>query len=324
MNSPVSLNSSIYDATDYLNSELLLNIRLGNSLSTHSNTLRLGNCTAKEVFLHAIGLFPRSTQIEDTKEGESHVVSEGGECWVCIESAGDMVTVTVRGEPSVVETISEQISQAFDKAPIYIKWVIKEDGESVKLPVEKDLLPSNTFYPQIEEGLSSYYDRFLSSRSNVLVMYGPPGTGKTSFIRGLLHHSGKSAIISYDPGVLQRDSIFASFLSGREDFMVLEDADNFLGARSKGNTVMHRFLNVGDGLVSTKRKKIIFTTNLPTIKDVDPALMRPGRCFDVLKFSELTEDQALKIDPNWSGGQTTLSNLFNERSAAMPKGVGFV
>jgi ATP-dependent 26S proteasome regulatory subunit len=48
--------------------------------------------------------------------------------------------------------------------------------------------------------------------------------------------------------------------------------------------MMHRFLNVGDGLVTTKGKKLIFSTNLPSIRDVDSALVRPGRCFDILNF----------------------------------------
>jgi ATP-dependent 26S proteasome regulatory subunit len=74
--------------------------------------------------------------------------------------------------------------------------------------------------------------------------------------------------------------------------MVIEDSDTFLRARTDGNTMMHRFLNVGDGLVTTKGKKLIFSTNLPSTKDIDPALIRPGRCFDVLNFNLLNKEQA--------------------------------
>src|SRR3712207_7327386 len=55
---------------------------------------------------------------------------------------------------------------------------------------------------------------------------------------------------------------------------VLEDADNFLRPRKEGNSMMHRFLNVGDGLVTMSHKKMIFSTNLPSVKEVDPALDR--------------------------------------------------
>jgi ATP-dependent 26S proteasome regulatory subunit len=56
--------------------------------------------------------------------------------------------------------------------------------------------------------------------------------------------------------------------------------------------MMHRFLNVGDGLISLKGKKLIFSTNLPSVRDVDAALTRPGRCFDVISFNNFTLDEA--------------------------------
>jgi ATP-dependent 26S proteasome regulatory subunit len=37
---------------------------------------------------------------------------------------------------------------------------------------------------------------------------------------------------------------------------------------------------------------MIFSTNLPSIKDIDPALVRPGRCYDILNFAELNQEQA--------------------------------
>ena len=98
--------------------------------------------------------------------------------------------------------------------------------------------------------------------------------------------------MTYDNSILGKDHVFADFIEGDRNVFVIEDADNFLGAREDGNDFMHKFLNVGDGLVTTKGKKMIFSTNLPSIKDVDPALTRPGRCYDVLDFQELTVEQA--------------------------------
>jgi ATP-dependent 26S proteasome regulatory subunit len=93
-----------------------------------------------------------------------------------------------------------------------------------------------------------------------------------------------------------------------------------LKARSDGNTMMHRFLNVGDGLVTTKGKKLIFSTNLPSIRDVDPALIRPGRCFDVLSFDQLNGDEAAKLADKLgvtyetkSGGKYSIAEIFNKK-----------
>jgi hypothetical protein len=58
---------------------------------------------------------------------------------------------------------------------------------------------------------------------------------------------------------------------------------------------MHRFLNVSDGLVSVRGKKLIFTSNLPSANDIDDALTRKGRCYDILKFDLLNRKQAQKL-----------------------------
>jgi hypothetical protein len=33
---------------------------------------------------------------------------------------------------------------------------------------------------------------------------------------------------------------------------------------------------------------MIFSTNLPSIRDIDSALTRPGRCFDIVEFKPLS------------------------------------
>jgi ATP-dependent 26S proteasome regulatory subunit len=140
--------------------------------------------------------------------------------------------------------------------------------------------------------------------------------------------------VTYDAAILEKDYVFAQFIEGESNVMVMEDADTFLKARSDGNSMMHRFLNVGDGLVTTKGKKLIFSTNLPSIRDVDSALIRPGRCFDILEFNSLTQEQAekvasksnIKLDrkDKWS-----IAEIFNKEVSAptnksMNRKVGFV
>ena len=330
---PITITSNFYDPSDYLEAEILLNRRFSQGLSTYSQTLHLGNCTASDVLAYVSSLLPGSLSIQGTGEEctVSHIVTadESRSCWVSISKAGEMITVTVKGDGHIVNKVANSVSSQFARSPVYVKWVYGGEGESTKLPLDQSCIPQTLFYPQLgTESLDSYYDRFAVSRSNVLVLFGPPGTGKTSFIKGFLLRSGLNALISYDPSILEKDGIFASFLSGRENVMVLEDADNFLGARSKGNTVMHRFLNVGDGLISTSTKKIIFTTNLPSIKDVDEALLRPGRCFDVMRFGKLSPEQATAIRPNKSfSSDVTLAEVLGEgghSSTPTSSRVGFV
>jgi hypothetical protein len=207
--------------------------------------------------------------------------------------SSNSINVNVYGDEIFLTNIEELLEDHFEFVTSYIEWVYSPDGQSVNVPLNKERLPIAEMYPFLKgESLESYYDRYLSSSSNILLLIGPPGTGKTTFIRGLLAHNDSSAIVTYDSAILEKDYLFARFIEGDDDVMVLEDSDNFLKARSDGNTMMHRFLNVGDGLVTTKGKKLIFSTNLPSIRDVDPALIRPGRCFDVLNFDALSQKEA--------------------------------
>ena len=45
-------------------------------------------------------------------------------------------------------------------------------------------------------------------------------------------------------------------------------------------------------MVRAQGRKIIFTTNLHNIGDIDEALVRPGRCFGVIRTRALALDEA--------------------------------
>jgi len=202
-------------------------------------------------------------------------------------------TVRAVGDVDFCNDMVEIVENNFDVVTSYIEWIYSSDGGSCNVPLNRDRLPVAEMYPFLNgESLESYYDRYMASSANILLLIGPPGTGKTTFIRGLLAHSNSSAMVTYDAAILEKDGFFARFIEDDASIMVLEDSDAFLKSRSDGNTMMHRFLNVGDGLVTTKGKKMVFSTNLPSIRDIDSALVRPGRCFDILTFDALNIEQA--------------------------------
>jgi len=203
------------------------------------------------------------------------------------------VEVRLFGSKEFIKKESEVLKEKFTVASCYIEWIYGGDGSSVNIPLLPEKLPITEMYPFLKgETIEDYYNRYIESSASILLLIGPPGTGKTTFIRGLLHHASKNAIVTYDEKILDRDYVFARFIEDDVGVMVIEDADNFLKPRSDGNTMMHRFLNVGDGLISIRGKKLIFSTNLPSIRDVDSALVRPGRCFDVVTFDNYTLEQA--------------------------------
>jgi SpoVK/Ycf46/Vps4 family AAA+-type ATPase len=144
-------------------------------------------------------------------------------------------------------------------------------------------------------------ERYLRSPETVLVLQGPPGTGKTRLVRAILgamsRRKGDSAKVLYtaDRRTLENDEIFIEFITGSHDAFVVEDADHILTPRADGNDHLHRFLSVADGVVRALGRKIIFTTNLPNIGDIDEALVRPGRCFDVLRTRNLERAEVKRL-----------------------------
>ena len=165
--------------------------------------------------------------------------------------------------------------------------------------------PSSDYaYPTLGEPIMSFIQRYLDSRETVLVLQGAPGTGKTRLVRAILAamsaRKNDSAKVMYtaDKRVFENDEIFVEFITGSHDAFVVEDADHLLTPRVDGNTEMHRFLAVADGVVRAQGRKIIFTTNLPNIGDLDEALVRPGRCFATVRTRvlEAAEVSALLAD----------------------------
>lgn len=210
-------------------------------------------------------------------------------------------TTEVVGRADVVPVFCQELRRLIkdhqEAAKIsLVNWVFNSDegAREKTFAIKKTWEMDRTFYPWIETDLKSYYKSFVESRSQIMVLYGPPGTGKTSFIRDLLCEMNLNAYISYDLKILTSDSTFVNYVTGSIfDAIVIEDADDLLTAeRGDANKVIAKILNVSDGLIKLPRKKLIFSTNLENVSDIDRAIIRPGRCFDVMEFRELNRDEA--------------------------------
>ena len=156
-------------------------------------------------------------------------------------------------------------------------------------------------YPMLGEPVLRFVNRYLMGNETVLIILGPPGAGKTRLVRGILgelsRRKGESAEIMYtcDKKALEGDEIFVNFITGSHDAFVIEDADHILTPRTNGNHDLHRFLAIADGVVRAQGRKIIFTTNLPNVGDLDDALLRPGRCFAAIHTRALTPAEAERL-----------------------------
>lgn len=171
----------------------------------------------------------------------------------------------------------------------------------------------NEAYPFINNGhIDSYIDSYFNSDESVLVLIGPPGTGKTRLIRYVLYRSldiinrrrvetrlnnsmdnvTSEVYYTNSESVLQTDELFAELLSDRQSFLVLEDIDFHLRDRGEDNPLMYKLLSVTDGLIKGGNNKIIISTNVDNERDIDEALTRVGRCFDIARFRNLGCNEA--------------------------------
>lgn len=235
-------------------------------------------------------------------------------CFVYITriDRNDIPRINLYGTHEFVEKTKADIVALGHPVGATINWVYNKYMNTMEIPVNPSHLPHDAMYPFLGKPLDQYYREFYESSANVLICIGEPGTGKTTFLRGMLQSLGVSATLSYDPATFDSDEFFVNFVESGSNILVVEDADILLSPRTDGNSSMQRFLNAGDGLVTLPNRKLVFTTNLPNTKNIDPALVRSGRCFDVLKFRKLASaeiaslcaDMHIQMRPEFNEPQT--------------------
>lgn len=234
------------------------------------------------------------------------------------------------GDEKELDTISAWCSITFESvgtridtaAEIYNNCLTKSTNYINPSSVKK---AKDSFYPWLSIPLVEYFDIFMASEESVLLLFGPPGTGKSTFVRSLIHSGKYHTLLAYNKEVVESSMVMSDFIEGDARILVYEDIDRYLGNREDGNAFMATLLNASEGVIAHPGKKIIISTNLPTISKIDPALLRVGRCFDILEFEELTAEQASSILADMGMEQKdfssrkkwTLSEVLGQRNVAI-------
>ena len=167
--------------------------------------------------------------------------------------------------------------------------------------------------PITETELFTDLDRFLQSRDlyrqrgipwrRGYLFYGPPGTGKSSLIQAIASFYGRQlvslSLTDMDDSALLRawSEITATSI------VALEDIDSvFTGRKPLGELSFSALLNTLDGAGAVEGSITILTTNHR--EQLDPALIRPGRCDRAFELGYLNAQSCAKMflcffpDPN--------------------------
>jgi len=93
------------------------------------------------------------------------------------------------------------------------------------------------------------------------------------------------------------DPNFMKFLSNHpKSILLIEDAETVLMKRvSGGSSAIQNILNLSDGLLSDILNIQVIATFNTNVKDIDSALLRPGRLKGIYEFTELNEDITLSL-----------------------------
>jgi len=216
-----------------------------------------------------------------------------------------------RAEEAKQRILAKAGSTRITEPMFSIDWNFMTVGgrlESASIEEIADDVLHDGAYPELSGGVARFIADYLDARETVLVMQGPSGTGKTRLIRAILGEMSRrkgepaQALYTADIKALASDEIFVKFITGEHDAFVIEDADHLLKPRADGNEHLHRFLAIADGVVRAQGRKIVFSTNLPNVGDLDDALVRPGRCFARIHVRALTGPEAKALVHDLAAG----------------------
>lgn len=232
----------------------------------------------------------------------------------------------------IVDSLMDFLSPFESEPSKYITWAyrLKDDIQEATLPLKTYGKMHTEFYPFLDKSVDDFLSEFHRSKSSVLILNGPMGTGKSSLIRYYIEKFSALTLTTYDSSVMNDDVFYARYIGGDNNLLVLEDADLLLLDRvTSQNEAMSKLLNISDGIVDTSKKKMIFTANLENAEKIDPALMRPGRCFDIVDFRDLSHSEAkiacekIGIDAPSVEKSHSLAEIFAQKTARSAKRAGF-
>lgn len=207
---------------------------------------------------------------------------------------------------------------------------------TINSKIKKMDIDYNTHYNNDFKEMYKNLLSFLNEReSGLAVLYGGTGTGKTSFIKALISSLDKQFILVTNAiaAHMAEPEFIAFMMENKDSIFILEDCEQILMAREENRFggAISNILNMSDGLMSDIFNiKFICTFNTD-IKNIDEALLRPGRCFVNYEFKPLCAEKSSKLLENLGhkvnkSREMTLAEIYNYKEddiVQKPKKIGF-
>lgn len=247
-------------------------------------------------------------------------------------------------KPELVEVFKEQINKDFvskTKKNLVFSIIKTAAGLVIKnLGDGSSPLIKDNYHPTVIEELDHVVASFNKAPppGRICILNGEPGTGKTHLIRSMFAELDCVFLVMPANLIASLDGpdFLPLLISVRDEhekpiIMVIEDGDTCLVPRKNDNiSSVTSMLNLSDGILgSIIDIKMIISTNAD-IKDVDRAIMRPGRLCKHIEVGPLEYDQSNRVYQRLMGDKKaqleyrkyhTLAEIydkFNNRDVILP------
>jgi len=213
-----------------------------------------------------------------------------------------------------IEKLFEDVSEYNETINLYIPQKVGNNIHLNKLSISGKKFGNiyTDLYPNID--INMLLSEYMKSDEPILIITGEPGCGKTTFAKYLLRsfcinknkgyledfQEAVGAIYTND-SVILNDSQFwnkiVEYNCDEDDKIEILLLDDISYSMIRSNTSENKFVNnllyTSSGIVEP-RLKILITTNQKGL-EIDPAIVRPGRCFDNIALKPLSPANAEDI-----------------------------
>jgi hypothetical protein len=246
----------------------------------------------------------RQIYIKDSRKWEYTIINYvlKDSILIKVERYGDLVILFSEKSAEMAEKLLHKLKK-FKKPHSSDLSTLIQDGNGLKLIDIKNKKPLMSLSGNYNEDLSILHNNIIrvlkkKNNSGLFLFHGTPGTGKSTYIRYLMHYMNKR-VIFLPPKIaanLDSPNLVKILVEEPNSILVIEDAENLLTSREKGNeSSISMLLNLTDGLLGESLGIQVICTFNSSLKHIDKALLRKGRLKALYEFKPLSILKSLAL-----------------------------
>lgn len=239
------------------------------------------------------------------------------------------ITMWAWGRSGVEDLLAEVKKYADEKVGNLVRlyeadcWSWSNDSDVPPRPIESVVLEAGVL-----ERITEHCEKFLANRDRFLalgiphrtgiLLFGDPGNGKSSVAMAVASHF-KLNLCRLSLSEDMSDDRINRLMHRlpKRALLLIEDVDCVVDGRkpTKSKLTFAGLLNALDGVGSGEGRILFMTTN--KVKELDPALIRDGRCDLKEEIKNATAEQATRLFLRFFPG-SPLASEFGYRAAGVP------